>query len=686
MKDLTHTLLHQLETQPLQQTQIEDLRNVLRYHEAQYYVHNNTIIDDYTFDNLYKQLEILEQQYPQLITPSSPTQRVANGLNAGFETVAHLVPMLSLANSYNPADLQDWDRKCRINKEPISYCVEPKYDGASISLLYENDVLIRATTRGNGVAGDDITVNAKQIASIPLHAAFSQYGLHTVEIRGEIIMTKAQFAAYNLQLQAQGMATVANPRNTASGTLRIKDPSEVKRRKLSAFFYHLSYKQYKTDKTPTIFTHAEELNMLCKLGICSPYDDKKVCANIEEVVTYINQFELQRDNLPYEIDGMVVKVNNLAQQEQLGMTSHHPRWAIAYKYKARQATTTLTGVEFQVGRTGAVTPVAKLTPVIVGGVTVSSISIHNEEYIKEKNLMIGDTVIIERAGDVIPQIVSSVIAARKGNEVAIIFPTTCPVCNAALQKEADEAVWRCVNYNCKEQIVGRIIHFISKDALDIAGFGEANVLRFYEQGYLNNITDVYTLPYDKLRNLDGLGTKSIDKLQTAIESSKQQPLHRVIYGLGIRFVGEGTAKILAQQLTHLLQLQHYTSEQLQQLSDVGPKVADSIVSYFNNPQHIALLTKLEQLGLQLTNTLKSEASGGALSGKTFLFTGTLLQLKRADAEAMAEAKGAKILSGVSSKLNYLIVGDDAGSKLEKAKKLATINILTEAEFITLING
>ncbi len=688
MQALTLQLLQQVQANAITIGDVDNLRNLLRHHEHLYYVLNTPTITDYEYDQLYKALELLEQAHPTSITPDSPTQRVASGITKEFATASHLVPMLSLENSYNANDLIEWDRKCKqlSGMAQLEYCVEPKYDGASISLIYENDVLVRATTRGNGVQGDDITINAKQIKSIPLHAKFSTYGLQQAEIRGEVIMTKKNFEDYNLSLQAQGLAQVANPRNTASGSLRIKDPKEVAKRKLDAYLYNLGYKSPDQNSFPN--EHNETIGALSQLGFLTSAYSKEVCcfAGIHAVINYIHHYETTRDSLPYEIDGMVVKVNNLLLQDALGMTSHHPRWAIAYKFKARQATTTLLAVEYQVGRTGAVTPVAKLAPVAVGGVIVSSISIHNQEYIQEKDLKIGDTVIIERAGDVIPQIVCSVPSARTGKELDIVFPTHCPICGSPLYKEDNEAVWRCINDKCPALVVGNIIHYVSKDAMDIKSFGEQNVIKFNEQGWLNAITDIYNLPYNLIATLDGYGAKSVEKLQEGIEKSKTQPLHRIIYGLGIRFVGEGTAKILAQKVGHLLELKHYTLEQLQALDDIGPKVASSIVHYFAQEHHIAMLQQLQALGVQLHNTMKATVGTGGLVGSTFLFTGTLTQLKRTQAEAMVEAKGGKLLSGVSSKLNYLVVGDDAGSKLDKAKKLNTVHILSEAEFIDLIKS
>jgi DNA ligase (NAD+) len=431
-------------------------------------------------------------------------------------------------------------------------------------------------------------------------------------------------------------------------------------------------------------THSGSLSLLWELGFRSPEKEKKIFKGIESVIEYCSDFEAGRDDLPYEIDGMVIKVNEIALQDKMGMTSHHPRWAIAYKFKARQGTSKLLAVEFQVGRTGAVTPVAKIEPVQVGGVTVSSISIHNEDYIKEKDLKLGDTILIERSGDVIPQIVKSFAELRKGNEKKIKFPTHCPVCKSELFKPEDEAVWRCININCPAQIVEGIIHFVSKDAMDIRSFGEANVRKFYDLGLLKTIPGVYTLPYDEIRKLDGFGEKSITKLQQAIEDSKKQPLHRIIYALGIRYVGETTAKTLANAVDHLLQFADFTEEQLQELEDVGVKVAKTVYTFFHNKGNLQLLQQLEKLGVQLKNEKKELVTGGNLLGQTFLFTGTLAQLKRSEAEAMVEKNGGTIISGVSSKLNYLVVGEDAGSKLEKAKKLASVKIISEEEFLKML--
>ena len=668
---------------------IDVLRDILRFHEYRYYVQNDPLISDFEYDTLYKQLEKFESEHPESIPADSPTQRVGKGLVKDFPKVQHLVPMLSLENSYNADDLQDWDRKARelSGLERIEYCIEPKFDGASISLIYENDLLSRGATRGDGVVGDDITINTKQIKSVPLSAKFSSYGIQHIEIRGEVLMNKNNFRSYNDKLIEEGIPPLANPRNAAAGSLRIKDTREVGKRNLEAFLYHVSYvtvgsEEVAVGKQP--LTHSGMLEMLWDLGFRSPKNEMKVVEGIDDVIRFIEAFETKRDELPYEIDGMVIKINDLHLQDKLGMTSHHPRWAIAFKFKARQATSKLMDVEYQVGRTGAVTPVAKIEPVSVGGVTVSSISIHNEEYIREKDIRLGDTILIERAGDVIPQIVKSFAELRKGDEKKIVFPKVCPVCAHNLFKTEDEAVWRCININCQAQVVERIIHFVSKDAMDIRSFGEANVRKFFDLGLLLDIPGVYKIPFDEIRKLEGFGERSITNLQAAIESSKSQPLHRLIYGLGIRFVGETTAKALANAVENIADFYHFSEEQLMELEDVGIKVAKSIYTFFHDKENEKLLEELEKMGVQMKNEKKKFTPSGSLSGQTFLFTGTLLQLKRSDAEAMVESNGGKIVSGVSSKLNYLVVGEDAGSKLEKAKKINTVKIISEEEFLKML--
>ncbi|MFL5787500.1 MAG: NAD-dependent DNA ligase LigA [Flavisolibacter sp.] len=664
---------------------LKDLREVLRFHEHRYYIQNDPLISDFEYDSLYKQLEKLEKENPDLVSADSPTQRVAKGLTKDFPSVQHLVPMLSLDNSYNSEDLIDFDRRARelTGLSTIEYCVEPKFDGASISLIYENDQLVRGATRGDGVQGDDITPNIKQIRTIPLSATFSEYGLQTVEIRGEVLINKNNFKKFNEQLTEQGLAPLANPRNAAAGTLRIKDPLEVRRRNLETFVYHVSY--YTLEKgAKDLTTHSETLQMLWDLGFRSPEKEKKVVKGIDAVIEYCNKFEIQRDDLPYEIDGMVIKVNDFDLQDKMGMTSHHPRWAIAFKFKARQGTSKLISVDFQVGRVGTITPVGKIEPVPIGGVTVTSVSLFNEDAIKEKDLRIGDTVLVERAGDVIPYIVKPLTELRTGSEKNIRFPKHCPSCGDQLFRLEEEAAWRCININCPAQVLERLMHFASKDAMDIRGLGAAIIEKFYKLGLLTSIPQIYQLDFDAIGKLEGFGQKSVDNLRTAIENSRKQPLHRLIYALGIRHVGETMAKTLAHAVDHLLDLKKFDEEALQKLEDVGPKVAGSVVLFFKNNDNIQMIKALENLGLQFRNEKKDFVTGDSLDGQSFLFTGSLAKLKRSEAEEMVENNGGKIVSGVSSKLNYLVVGEDAGSKLEKAKKISSIKIISEDQFLNMV--
>ncbi len=669
---------------------ITELRDALRFHEHRYYVLNEPLISDFEYDQLYKNLEKIEHENPKIITPDSPTQRVGNSLNKDFVTVQHLVPMLSLDNSYNAEDLVEWDKRAKklINASEIEFSAEPKFDGASISLIYENDILVRGATRGDGSAGDDVTLNLKQIKSIPLSAKFSDYGVQRIEIRGEVLMTRQSFKNYNEHLVDQGLAPLANPRNAASGSLRMKDPMIVRKRNLEAILYHISYILKAPDKKldKALDSHSGGLEMLWQLGFKTPAKEAKVLPGIEGVIKFCNEFEKKRDDLPYEIDGIVIKVNEVDLQQRMGSTTHHPRWAIAFKFKARQATSKLRNVEFQVGRTGSITPVAKIDPVPIGGVTVTSISLFNPDVVREKDVRIGDTVLVERAGDVIPYIVKPLIELRNGTEKKIVFPKNCPVCGDELVKPEGEAVLRCVNINCEAQVIERIIHFVSKDAMDIRSFGAANIVKFFELGLLKDIPGVYTFDYEKISELEGFGQRSIDNLKTAIENSKTQPLHRLIFGLGIRYVGETTAKTLAKAVDHLLGFEKFSLEELQNLEDVGIKVAGSIYQFFHLEDNIAMIKKLEALGVNLKNTKKETGKEGKLNQQTFLFTGSLPTLKRSEAEGLVEENGGKLLGSVSSKLDYLVVGEDAGSKLDKAKKISTIKVISEEEFLKLVKN
>lgn len=668
---------------------LNDLRKVLRFHEFRYYVLADPLITDEEYDRIYKKLENIEKANPELITSDSPTQRVGNDLNKDFETVSHLVPMLSLENSYNPEDLISWDNRLNglVDHQKLHFSVEPKFDGASISLIYENNLLVRGATRGDGTAGDNITTNIKQIRSIPLSARFSDFGIETIEIRGEVLLTKENFKKFNDGLIEEGIAPLANPRNAAAGSLRMKDPASVGKRKLEAILYHVSFiklNQKGLENYPEILnTHSGTLKLLSEVGFKTPVKEQKLFTDIQDVVNYCMQFEDQRDHLPYEIDGMVIKTDEVELQQQAGSTTHHPRWAIAYKFKARQATSKLINVEFQVGRTGAITPVGKIEPVPIGGVIVGSVSLFNENIIAEKDLRLGDTVIVERAGDVIPYIVKPLAELRNGKEEKIIFPTHCPVCHDLLIKPEGEAVWRCVNINCDAQVVERIIHFGSKDAMDIKTFGEANVKRFYSEGLIKDIPSIYSIDFDTLTKMEGFKQRSIDNLQNAITASKSQPLHRLIFGLGIRYVGENTAKVLAKSVDTIFDLENMSLDELQHLKDVGQKVGESVYDFFHHEDNIRMLKKLSEKGVNMSGSKKVHQEGKLL-GKTFLFTGTLPTLKRNEAEKLAEENGGKLLSSVSKNLNYLVAGESAGSKLEKANKIKSIEIISEEDFLNLI--
>lgn len=688
LEEKARTLLQNKSNNASPESQIDDLKEVINYNDWRYYVQDDPSLADQEYDTLFSRLKDLEKQHPEFITKDSPTQRVAKGLTKDFPTVSHIVPMLSLDNSYNAENLREWDKRVHniIGEQEVTYCVEPKFDGAGISLIYEDNLLTRGATRGNGVQGDDITTNAKQIRSIPLSAALSTLDINQMEIRGEVLINKNVFEKFNAERAKESLSPLANPRNAASGSLRMVDPQEVKKRKLEVFLYHVSYLELKDadNKPKSLQSHYGTLNALSKLGFRTPIDTLELFTNIDDVIQHCIAFEAKRDELPYEIDGLVIKVNSFELQEELGMTAHHPRWAMAYKFKARQASSKVLKVEFQVGRTGTITPVAKIEPVPIGGAIVSSVSLFNEDVVREKDVKIGDTVIVERAGDVIPYIVKPLTDLRNGNEKKIQFPTNCPVCGDKLEKAEAESAWRCININCEAQVVERLIHFGSKNAMDIRNLGEANVRKFYELGFLKDLPGIYNLNYLKIVQLEGYGKKSIENLQKAIEASKQQPLHRLIYALGIRFVGENTAKTLAQVINNLFDLKDINEEQLLSLEDIGPKVAHAILRFFDNDDNIQILKKLEAAGVSMEKD-KEELTSGALEGLTFLFTGSL-SMKRSEAKALAESKGGKVLSGVSSKLNYLVAGEKAGSKLSKAKKLNTVKILSEEEFLLLLDN
>ena len=668
----------------------EGLRQVINYHDWRYYALSQPVILDVDYDKLFKELKDLEKEHPELISLDSPTQRVARGLTDDFKQVSHLVSMLSLDNSYNAEDVLAFDKSVKklTGAEHVAYCVEPKFDGSSIALVYENDMLIRAATRGDGAVGEDITNNAKALASIPLSAKLSAFGIHKIEIRGEVIIQKEVFERINNERKAKGEKLFQNSRNTASGSLRLKDPNESATRGLEAVLYHVSLAEDKDGKDllrEQLHTHYHTIEILYKCGFKTPIHELKVCKGAEEAIEFINLWETKRNTFSIETDGMVIKVNDLKLQQKCGSTTHHPRWAMAYKFQAKQAQSKLIDVEYQVGRTGAVTPVAKIEPVALAGVTISSISLHNEEFIKEKDIHLGDTVIVERAGEVIPYIMGVVPELRDGSQRDIHFPKHCPSCKSELIKTEEEAIWRCDNADCPAQTEERAIHFVSKDALDIDGLGRSIVIDFIERGFIKSLEDIYRLPYDEIHQLEGWGEKSVENLKKGIEDAKGRPIWRLINAFGIRLVGVTTSKDIAGHIKEVLDLQKLSLEDLTNIEGIGPKVAQSIFDFFQTESNIHLIKELERLGVNTKNRPEdSLAKNNKLEGKTFLFTGSLQQFNRDRAKQLVEENGGKLLSSVSANLNYLVVGEDAGSKLSKAKKIPSITVLTEDEFLGMI--
>jgi len=675
---------------------LEELRRALVFHEWRYYVLNDPILSDFEYDRLYKQLEAGEEAHPDWITPDSPTQRVSADLTSEFESVRHLVPMLSLANSYNADDLRDWDLQIKrlLKWDPtrdMAYGVEPKFDGGSIALVYEGDQLVRAATRGNGVIGEEITLNAKVIRSIPLKVPFSAKGVQRAELRGEVLIRLDAFRKINKEREQAGLSLFANARNTATGGLRMKDPREVAKRGLEAFIYTLSFAEDKEGNNllEHFDTHVDSLEALRTWGFKVPDKLLKRCRNIEEVIDFVQGAETKRETYPYEIDGMVVKVDKRKLQEQLGSTSHHPRWAMAYKFKAKQATSKLLKVDYQVGKIGSITPVAKIEPVQLAGVTVSSVSLHNEDFIISKGLRIGDQVLVERAGDVIPYIVKALEDVRDGSEKPIVFPRQCPVNDTdqpiELVREEGEAAWRCPTCVCGKQDLARIIFHVSKSAMDIDGLGKQIIERFWDLGWIRTMVDVYRLDYDKIAGLEGFGKKSAENMRKSVEKAKQNPVSRLLHSLSIHHLGKRVAQLLAAEIEHVLDLADWDEEKFTDIRDVGPIVARNVRDWFSQPENLNMLREMEALGVNMIPSAEdkpeSPVEDGVLSGKTILFTGTLQQMTRDEARKRAVAAGAKSLSAVSSNLDILVVGEKAGSKLKKAEALGTVEIWTEEEFL-----
>ncbi len=660
--------------------EIEKLREQIRYHEHRYYVLNDPEISDTEFDRLMKRLEALEREHPGLVTPDSPTQRVGGQPAEEFPKVRHSVQMLSLDNTYNLDELRDFDRRVRelSGRDAVPYVGELKLDGLSMALTYEGGALARGVTRGDGATGEEVTANVKTIRSVPLK--INQKKLKALgdgkrfEVRGEVIMTLKSFEAANAQREAAEEPRFANPRNAAAGTMRQLDPRIVAERKLDMFAYFLM-----VDGRPALAEHWKSLDALAEMGFkVNPH--RRLCRTFDDLLAYIQEWEAKREKLDYEIDGIVIKVNDTRLWEELGTTHKSPRWAIAFKYPARQATTVVKDIRAQVGRTGTLTPVADLEPVDVGGVTVSHATLHNMDEIERLGVKIGDTVLLQRAGEVIPQVLKVVKSAPDGR--AFHMPRKCPVCGGEVHRVEGEVAYRCVNAACPAQLKESLLHFAGRRAMNIDGFGDALVDQLVDKKMVQDVADLYRLKQEELAALERMGEKSAQNLLEEIEGSKKAELARVIFSIGIRFVGERTAQFLADHFSSLDKLAKATEEELCQVQEVGPKIAQSIVEYFGEKRNRDALDKLKKAGLQFEQK-KVQKAEGELTGKQFVLTGTLPNYSREEMTKMIEDAGGRVIGSVSKKTDYVVVGADPGSKLEKAKSLG-IKTIGEAEALKLL--
>jgi len=658
----------------------EELREKIRRHEYLYYVEDAPEISDAAFDRLMNRLKEIEAAHPELATPDSPTTRVGGTPREGFTTVRHARPMLSLDNAFSYDALRDWDRRVRegTGREDIEYIAEHKFDGLSISLQYEAGVLVRGVTRGDGSTGEDVTPNVKTVRSIPLRmddAAVKKLKLpKSFEVRGEMLMTRKAFEALNRQQEETGGKIFVNARNSAAGSLRVLDPSITAQRKMDFFAYYL----YVDGKAP-FAKHSDSLEALKKLHFRAS-DDWKLCDGIDAVIKYCESWDAKREKLAYEIDGVVIKVNTTALQNELGFTSKAPRWAIAFKYPARQETTVVNDIIVQVGRTGTLTPVAVLEPVQVGGVTVSRSTLHNMDEIERLGLHIGDTVLIERAGEVIPHVLKVVKEGK--NRRAFKMPTKCPECGSAIHKAEGEVAYRCVNAACPAKRKESLLHFAGRHAMDIDGLGDKIVDQLVDKGLVKDVADLYSLKLGQVADLERMAEKSAQNLLDEIDASKKQPLSRVIYALGIQFVGERTGQLLAEQFGSLEELTEAKAEDLENVPEVGPKVSQSIADFFGEPANRKLIKKLHAAGVRPT-VEKREIKSQKFVGKSFVFTGAQGRRSREEAGELVLQHGGKLSGSVSKKTDYVVVGADPGSKYDKAKELG-VTILTEAEFEKLI--
>lgn len=660
---------------------IEELREELHQHNYNYYVLDEPTISDFEFDAKLKELQELEAAHPEFYDPHSPTLRVGGEITKNFPTIQHQFRMYSLDNSYDFNDLQDWHTRISkiLETEDIEFVAELKYDGASISILFENGKLSQAVTRGDGFQGDEITANVKTIKDIPLQLQgnFPE----RFYMRGEIYLTHNNFNKINEERLAEGYDAFMNPRNTASGSLKLQDSGEVRKRNLSAVLY-----QFVSENSPAE-THFELLQQAKTWGF-KISENAQLCKNIQEVQDFINFWDEKRKKLNFDIDGIVIKVNSLKQQQLLGYTAKSPRFAMAYKFKAEKVETELLSIDYQVGRTGAVTPVANLAPVLLAGTIVKRASLHNEDIIKKLDLHVGDFVYVEKGGEIIPKIVGVNLEKRNVFATEVQYATHCPECGSELIRLEDQAAHFCPNEtHCPPQVVGKMIHYVSRKALNIENLGSETIEQLYREGLLTNIADFYTLRKEQLLPLERMAEKSAQNIIDGVEKSKQIPYEKVLYGIGIKHVGETVAKKLAKNFPSIDNLKNATEEELCQVEDIGSKIAESIVSYLQNPENWEMIERLRSYGVQLEkgeNT--TEVLSTVLEGKTFLFTGKLSLFTREQAEEMVEKHGGKNISAVSKNLNYLVVGEKAGSKLKKAQDIGTITILDEQQFLDLIES
>jgi len=647
--------------------------------DYRYYILNKPDIDDYTYDMMMKELQEIEANFPELKAQDSPTQRVGSDLSNDFPTVIHDIPMLSLSNSYDENDLDEFDKRINnlLKGEKYKYVCELKFDGIAVSLTYKNGLFVRGATRGDGFRGDDITTNLKTVRAIPLQLDKKI----EIEVRGEVFFMLKDFFRINEEQEAEGKPRYANPRNTAAGSLKLKDSREVASRRLNMFCYFMRY--IDPVQQSKLTSHSDNLNFLRSLKF--PINTStKVVNNIEEVKAFCAEIESKRDSLPYEIDGVVIKLDSLEQQSKVGAIAKSPRWAIAYKFKAKQAVTRLKSITLQVGRIGTITPVAELEPVFLAGSTISRATLHNSDEIERKDIREGDYVKIEKGGDVIPKVVEVVLDQRPKNSKPYKMPEICPVCGTPLQRPEGEANHYCTNSLCPAQVQGRMEHFVARTAMDIEGLGFQILEKFIQLGYLKDITDIYKLKgkVKELKSLDRFGEKSIDNILSSIERSKERPFEKVLYAIGIRHVGDRTARVLAKHFKSVDNIISASKEEIESIHEIGPRIAESVYDFFHTKTNLQMVEKLRKAGLNFEMEVTANASN-KLEGLTFVVTGTLEKYKREEVEELIETLGGKAASSVSKKTSYVLAGAEAGSKLKKAESLG-VKVIDEAEFDKLI--